>query len=262
MIESSAHVEDRIVRSLRLLRSVWPVMHGSPRQLVRRPSQRALYMHDDGSPRTDDLPHLDVVVSLRVDVILVLRDWAMLLLDERHLGYHIPLDWDAVGLMVFIERHANWLSTHPAGPACADELERLARQCRSVAFPTRREDMRIGNCTNHVGVDGVSTLCDTEIRVNASHPGEIKCPRCGLEDTLDGWIKRIVGDDALVTAQQLVAILRRRMGVVVTTSAIRKWVQGGELAVEGTDAQGRHLFDRRAAFLVIKRRDARVSVTA
>lgn len=262
MIESQAHVEERIVGALRLLRAMWPVMHGSPRRLVRRPAQRALYMHDDGSPRTDDLPYLDVVVSLRVDTVLLLRDWAILLLDERHLGYHVPLDWDAIGLMVFIERHARWLSEHPAGPACADELESFARQARSMAFPQRREDMRIGNCTNHIGVDGVATLCDTEIRVNASHPGDIRCPRCGLEDTLDGWIKRIVGDDSLVTAQQLLPILRQRMGVVLTTSAIRKWVQLGDLPVAGQDDQGRNLFDRRAAFLVIKRREARVSVTA
>lgn len=261
MNSSTAQIEDRIVHSLKVLRAVWPAMYHPPRQPIGRIARRALFTHKDDSPRTDDLPTIDTIVALRMDTLGLLDDWASMLVEQRSLSHRLPITTDAIGMMNLLERHARWLSGHDAAQELASELSDAAHRCQAVAFPYRRDDMRIGFCTNHIGVEGVSTLCGSEIRVVAAHPGEIRCPRCGLEDTLDGWIKRLVGQAELVTAEQLVPILHQRMGVVVHPTTIRTWVHRGELPVAATDSAGRNLYDRQVAFLVIKRRDARHSLT-
>jgi hypothetical protein len=258
--ESTAHTEARLLAALRLLRVMWPIMFHRPSVPVRRQSPRALILHDDASEATDDLAHIDVVMSLRYDTTKLLESWAVLLVEDRRLGHRLPVDWDTIGLVNLLERHARWLAGHDAATDLVREVEEAANRCTAIAFPIRRDDMRIGWCTGTLGVDGRSTLCGTEIRVNARYPGDIRCPRCGLTDTLDGWIARIVGEAALVTAEQLVPLLHKRLGVLVSTVTIRKWVQRGDLHIEGTDEHGRNLYDRHAAFLVIKRREARALV--
>ena len=97
--------------------------------------------------------------------------------------------------------------------------------------------------------------CETPVRAKIHNPGEVKCRGCGITDTVDGWIIRIVGNQPLVTAEQLVPILHKRMGIVATRAGIRQWVARGVIPTAGTDDRGRTMFERKAVFAALLRRE-------
>ena len=250
MNDSTADIEKRIIAACDTIRLVWPVMHQpATASIASKPTPRALYTHEDHDERQDDIGRLDNVVSLRHEVTGLLNSWARVIVEEHDLTHHLPDGWDTVGLAELVKRWSRHMSGHEAGQDMADELQRAAGRCKAIAYPKRRDTMRIGACPNTIGVDGDSMTCGAEVRVNAEHPGDIRCPGCGLEDTLDGWVLRMVGTQGPYTASQLVPLLHKRIGRVVSESAIRQWVRRGIIEplkdgfVIQTDDAGANLFD-------------------
>lgn len=191
--------------------------------------------------------------SLRAEIDRDLVFWAGSIRRE-HPDHPTPLGGDLLG---YLRRHAFWAAEWTYGRRLAYELEDLARDARNLAWP-RSDQMLLGTCPNTIGADGEAVTCGAPIRVRQDKPGDIRCPGCGLTDTVDGWLLRIVPDASKpVTAEQLVPLLRRRLGVTVAPSTIRQWKRRGEIVAIGVDEQGRDLFDRHHAFLVVTRRDGR-----
>lgn len=126
------------------------------------------------------------------------------------------------------------------------ELEEHAEAVKQLAAPPVRETMPIGECE-----------CGTIVRAKAHDPGNIKCRGCTTVDTLDGWIIRIVGNEPLVTAEQLIPILHKRMGIVASRAVIRGWKHRGVIHSSGTDAHGRTVYDRKAVFAALSTWEAK-----
>lgn len=216
------------------------------------------------------LPGNDTAISLRAEVTKDLAYWAHAFIDDADLTPTRPVPVPVPTLTVtttwvyvdvpaaldltdvptvchLLEQHAAWLSGWAHGNRLWWELITLAREVRDLAQPRIRDTMPIGECDN----------CGTVVRAKAHDPGNIKCRGCGTTDTIDGWIIRIVGNEPLVTAEQLIPILRKRMGIVVARGTIRSWVSRGIIHQDSVDEAGRARFDRKAVFLALSRWEAR-----
>lgn len=229
---------DVIGTSAQKIRLLWPVMQLQPSASIAR-----------ARPGSDAQSHQMAVLDTRRQAEQTLAHWARFIVSRRHITKTIPDSLE--DLCLFIDRHALWLaSQQPEVTAQAvKDLAQAANRCRAVAFPNRSGGLWIGDCPNTVGRDGESVTCGAPVRVNAEHPGDIRCKGCGLEDTLDGWVLRIVGTEGPYTASQLVAVLHRRLGIVVSESGIRQWVRRGVIEpikdgfVIRTTPDGAYLYD-------------------
>jgi hypothetical protein len=195
------------------------------------------------------LPGNDTAISLRAEVTRDLAFWVHALLDDNPdaiaAGDTIDCS-DVPGMVAFLTRQARWVSGWEWGNRMWSELVTLAREVKALAAPPVRDTMPIGECPE----------CGTVVRAKAHDPGNIKCRGCGTTDTIDGWIIRVVGNEPLVTAEQLVPILHKRMGIVVTRAAIRQWVRRGVIEQAETDEAGRALFNRKDVFKKLIDKDA------
>ena len=194
------------------------------------------------------MPGNDTAISLRAEVVRDLAFWVHAFVDEHPDSVQ---DWviidalDVPRTCRFLAEHADALGQWSSGNRMWDELETLAREVRACAAPPRRDTMMMGECPE----------CETPVRAKIHNPGEVKCRGCGITDTVDGWIIRIVGNQPLVTAEQLVPILHKRMGIVATRAGIRQWVARGVIPTAGTDDRGRTMFERKAVFAALLRRE-------
>jgi len=171
-----------------------------------------------------------------------------------------PVDLSSVGVSLAILRGAApQISRWDYGRRLAYELEDHAKDGRRL---TRRDDetYTLGACPNTIGVDGERVECGRSIRVSRVTPSsEIRCHGCGLVDTVDGWLLRMIGTEKPLTAKQLVPLIHARLGVRISSGTITRWKERHGLIPVGQDEKGADLFDRRDAFAMITLRDVRRS---
>lgn len=241
-----ADVADGIRRALATIRKHWPHTFDPPTS-----------SGSGGGRDVPDskLPGNDTAISLRAEVTRDLAYWVHAFADDHPEALE---DWSASRGSIdaldvehacrFLTRHAGALGVWSFGNRLWAELDTLAREVRALAAPPLRDTMPLGECPE----------CETVVRAKAHDPGNIKCRGCGTTDTIDGWILRIVGNEPTVTAEQLVPILHKRMGIVTSPSTIRTWVDRGVIPqASDPDDPGRAKFDRKAVFAALTMREAR-----
>lgn len=247
-VDEGRRVDLEVRTALEAIRRAWP-------HLIDPPATG-----DRGGRRVPGsrIPTHADALSLRADITATLTRWCHLLgrdHPEGRTNRDTPLRLGHVPSMLdHLRDEALWISGWTFADDVVRDLSRLARQAAALAWPPTRDTFPIGECPNTIGVDGEAVVCGATIRVNPRRPGDVKCPRCGLSDTLDGWVLRQVGDGEAVTATQLVAILHRRLGVVVKPSVVRKWKERGLVRAVGRDDHGRDLFDVHEALVVVTHR--------
>lgn len=237
-------IEDQIKAALRTIRDLWAALHVQPY------SSGA----GKGSPSSDVVNGLDRRVSLAHEVTMTLNGWCRVVVEDFDVEHHIPLGTDTLGMVTFLERWAQMLSGHEAAQDVADELAKAASDVRRTALPPRKDWIKIGMCPNTIGIEGESVTCGQEVRVTTAYQGTIRCRGCGIEDTMDGWILRIVGTEGLVTIPQLVPLLRKRMGISVSERTLRRWHREHRIASSG-GTETTPLFDRRHVFTSLTARE-------
>ena len=252
---TTAEMEASIIRSLATIRKAWPAILDPTRGKGGRRTAPA------------SRPPTSVeALSLMAEVTHDLAYWLHALLDDHddaldNAGMQTVQIANVPVVVDVLIANATWMSGWEHGYRLAWELEDLARWCASAAWPKTAGTMAIGACPNTIGQDGEPVPCGTQVRVNASHPGDVKCRGCGLVDTIDGWILRMVGSERMVTIPQLVPLLHQRMGIVVHERTLRRWHRDGRFAAAG-GSDGLPLFDRRhvfAALAWLEERAGRVS---
>jgi len=204
------------------------------------------------TPPTSRPPGNTNAISLRAEVTRDLAYWCHAWLDHHPnaipAGQTLHCD-DVPAMTRFLEQQAQAISGWTYAQRLWAELEDHARDIRNLAAPKHRTTMYVGDCPNPIGTGPAALLCGTRIRANAANPGSVRCRGCGLTDTIDGWILRMVGHEKPVTIPQLVPILHRRLGIVVHERTLRRWYRRGDLVrVAGTEQTPR--FDRRAVLAV------------
>ena len=222
-----------------------------------------------GAPKPGSrLPGSTAAIVLRADITHTLAYWVHAFLDDHpdvtptrkrevplptltytttwtKIDEPAPLDLtDVLSMCSYLSAAAPLLAVWQFGEAMWSDVRKDARAARRLAMPPVRETMPLGECS----------VCGEVVRAKIHDPGNIKCKGCGTTDTVDGWIIRLVGTDGPVTAEQLVPILRRRLGISTSRATIRKWVQRHVIFTCGTDERGRALFNRRDVFEDLIRR--------
>lgn len=237
-------VADGIRRELATIRRHWPHTFDPPSTTT-----------GGGSRDVPDskLPSNDTAISLRAEVTRDLAFWVDAFI-RAHPDAHAELltEWHTIDssdvdrTCRYLAHHATQLGAWTSGPRLWAELETLAREVRQVAAPPVRDTMPIGECPE----------CGTVVRAKAHDPGNIRCKGCGTTDTIDGWIIRVVGNEPLVTAEQLIPILHKRMGIVATRARIRAWKARGVISAAEEDESGRTRYDRKTVFVQLAHYEA------
>ena len=170
---------------------------------------------------------------------------------DRELTARLPLGNDTLGLIVLLERHALWLSSHEAGADAAVEIAEWAREVKRTATPERREWMPLGVCPLEVERD--STLaCGGQVRAYPER--DPHCTDCGTEAVATWW-ERVMFPDCettrLITSDEIVLVVHREFGKPVKAATIRQWIRRGLIESSGTDDRGRTLYDRGAVVYAV-----------
>lgn len=153
---------------------------------------------------------------------------------------------DLHDLVNFLRTHLQWFAGHEVAPTAAQALADAAAKVRGITDPYRRTHVRVGACPVKVTPEGTTDTieCGTSVRVRlgAGHLQLVRCKGCGTSDTLDGWVVRMVGQQ-VVTAEELVVLLHRRLGLRMTRVGIRTWKHRGLIRAVDTTAAGEDLFN-------------------
>ncbi|AKU15756.1 hypothetical protein [Luteipulveratus mongoliensis] len=272
---SRAQAEDKLKADLSAIRYGWRTMshrkttsrsftgsggHGA-RTSSRGSDEGLQAVIRDNHEENEDVSSLDAYVSDRAHVAFFLNSWSRVAMEDFSVTTVLPHGQDVDGMCRFLDRWARHLAAHDAITEILDELGDCARKVqRWQPRGAGKEWVWIGDCPVTIGHQGDKVVCGTPIRV---YPGKaIICKGCGTDDTIDGWIVRIVGENHPVTAEQLVPLLKKKLGIVTTRVAIRQWVRRGIISATRdengqpmTDDQGRALFDRFEVYGALARRE-------
>lgn len=180
-------------------------------------------------------------------------------------------------LCAFIERWAEKLAEQCPAEAmqAADDLPKHGQALKGYALPSKRDWMPLGDCPITVAdADGNSVECGHRVRAYNREQDSlvwssdadasartveriqfIRCPGCGHEDTLAWWMSQIVGNPEakpLVTADELISVVARDLGHILTHATIRQWVHRNQIPKAGKDAKGRNLYDHAIVVALIR----------
>lgn len=189
-------------------------------------------------------------LSLAQEVRRDLAFWVRAMIDGRD---EAGLETDAQGLDLgdpygcirLLTEYVSWLAAWSYAWRMWSELDVLAREAR--AMTAREPRLTLGPCPNTVGAE----RCGTTVWSNGVHPESIRCSGCGLTDTIDGWILRMTGHERPVTIPQLVPILHRRLGEVITERTLRRWHRQGRMPSPVGGSESTPTFDRRAVLAMV-----------
>lgn len=266
MSRPEAHDPADILRShLRTIRDLWPEMLPTLKAApisggTSTGARTSTAGDDDNGTHNRDVARLDIIVSARCDVLAVLKGWCRVIIEDWDVQKRTPNGGDMHSMVEFIDRWALTFSEHEAFEDALDEIRDASRTVRQIARPPIRDSVWIGDCPVTIGRDGDRVECGTAVRVRSGEP--IRCKGCDTEDTLDGWILRIVGHHEPVTTAQLIPLLKQRMGIHATPTQIRQWVHRGVIATTGTRDDGRSLFDRADVFARLAYRETHTKARA
>jgi hypothetical protein len=188
------------------------------------------------NPMASRLPGNVNAISLRTEITHDLAFWVHAWLDDHPsaLPANTTLDLtDVPAACRFLERQATAISGWTHAARFWSEIHDHAHDIKLLASPPRRDTMAIGECPNKVGTGPAALSCGTIVRVKAHDPGNIRCKGCGITDTIDGWIIRMVGHEGPATIPQLVPIIHRRLGVVVHERTLRRWLAEAKVTPAG-----------------------------
>lgn len=194
----------------------------------------ALITAADHDPTSADMDRATRLVALCVSVTASLKGWCRLVMEDRPVtsAKALPLGTDTPGMCAFIERHAEWLARHDAGPACAAELSEWARTVRATARPERREWLYLGACPFVLPDGDRMAACRGRVRVHVSSDGEeAGCSHCGQESPIEWWeaVLGVATRGRIVGTEELSRALRDRLHIDVPVRTLRRWAGQGRI---------------------------------
>lgn len=211
---------------------------------------------DEREPPPD--ARLDTPRTLAFWVHAALDEWPTILQTlqadangDLHLVTTQTLDCtDVPAMAALLHREAGriteWVEPgHDYGRTFVDEVTALARAVERVAWPPKDDRLTIGECPQ----------CRRRVRVKApawhrpdgaewepDRDKPIVC-RCGLDGTIEQWCERIVGPTKPLTADQLVVVIRERMGLRYQPLTIRTWQRRGMIKIADYANTGHARYD-------------------
>lgn len=165
-----------------------------------------------------------------------LTTWARIVIDER--GF-VPPDDDLTEIARFIRGVTGWIARQDWGPACFDELSRVAVDLgRAIDSPPPM--ISLGTCD----ADG----CDGELRAH-QEAAFVRCPECresyDIARRKDQLLQK--ADHLRRNAASIARILTAATGTELPVKKVYNWVQRGNLVPVGKDDSRRPLYSLGAA---------------
>ena len=237
------------------IRRDWAFMHQplSTGSVAARVS-RSAGTGDEDSDGNHGVTRTDVIVSARADVTIILNGWCRVAIEDYNITEVIPDGTDVPSMCRFLERWAIQLAAHDAVSDMIDELKECARTVHRIAYPEKRDWMPIGKCPLYPDRDdGQRIQCTGTVKAYPPRRDEAareqrdpRCDTCGTEAVVEWWHRAMYGDlgnNPLVTATDLIAMIAYRLQFTVTHEQIRQWKRRGKISDAGRDNKGRTLYD-------------------
>lgn len=190
-----------------------------------------------GAATSDVITPLDRRISLAHEVTLTLNGWARVVVEDRPVTHYVPLGSDTLGLVVFLRRHALWLSGHEAARDALDEIRSAAHRVETTARPPKPEWVYLGDCPFVVE----DWFCSGRVRVRIGDDSTMAaCSDCEQTGFVEWW-EQVLGIDTLpkaVHAPELAKLIYTRLHVRVTERTVRNWERDGQVhAIEAFGPQ-------------------------
>ena len=254
--DTTHDLETAMLDALHAITTGWGAMLVPSGGIGTGGSQSARITADDHAETEADIDRATRVVSLRRFTTDVLNGWSRVVMEDRPVTKALPDGSDAPSMCEFLTRHAQWMSGHEAAQDCADELAAIGRKITAMVSPRRREWVNLGSCPLKLETD---TPCGGQVRAwprAEDRDGEVmaRCRTCGTEAVATWWESQMFDDAELkawLTDADLVLLVHRTFGKVVTEATVRQWVRRGVVVPSGSDDKGRRLFNREAAVYAI-----------
>lgn len=164
---------------------------------------------------------------------------------------------DVVGMCRYLLQHVRKLS----GWEYVGRMEReLAAHAHILHRLTHEPGVLLTrSCpVERMAPSGERAPCGAEVRAWPDRPSDVRCPGCATRDTIEGWQRRVVGDEP-VTAEELAKRLVW-LGRRVTGVTVRQWVSRGLIPhAVSSDEQGRALYDPARTMRALMAREHRTA---
>jgi hypothetical protein len=184
------------------------------------------------------LPISADVLDKRAMTCSRLAGWCLVVITDRDLHTESLSGLDVIAMADLLTRHADWLGTHEAAADVVSELEASAHDLRAIAVPVHKDWQAIGDCPILIGDDP----CGAKVRAYADR-GQIKCLKCGTEDTLGWWMSQIVPEGSDVAhADAVIACVTSRTFRPISHEQLRQWASRRFILRHGKDTKGRTLY--------------------
>ena len=268
-MSETREIEERITTALATIRREWDHMipTGAPGRRPGSGSQSARITAHDHADTGADIDPATRLVSLRRYVRDQLNAWSRVVMEDRPVTKALPDGGHVPNMCRFLHTHAQWMSGHEAAEDMAGEVETLARSVKALTQPERREWISLGSCPLEQEFDPETgaEVCGGQVRAwprAEDRDGETmaRCRRCGVEAVATWWEGQMFSDPELrqwLTDDEVVGLVHRTYGMVVTRDTIRTWVRRGVLQASSTDERGRRTFARDAVVFALDREQRR-----
>lgn len=228
-------MSDRYQRAGRIRRALADIKTHYPSTLA--PVRRASGSHATAAAFAP-LPVSAHILDARAMACSRLAGWALVVIEERNLHPRL-YGTDVVGLVKFLDAHADWLAIHEASADVIAELEASATELGGIAAPRHAETMYLGRCP--IVTEGVT--CGGKVR--AVDAENAYCTTCRVEAVVSWWATAMGCEaNTLLTGPRVVAMIHAQYGRRIGEATVRQWVSRGVLISAGQDERGRNLYDR------------------
>ena len=261
-------IEGRLASALSTIATLWPTMIQPPSSGTRPRTTGTGALLDDADTRDDDMRRLERLIEARREVMLCLRSWCQVTVEDHDVQHGIPVGTDVPAMCGFLTRWSYLLAEHEAALDLLAEVEAARGAVERWAPPAShppagwappRRTMRLGSCPliHQDPVTSDDAPCAGQLR--GDEDGWVTCDGCGTEAVMGWWERQLYGEDGLrgMTIREVVTYLHSQHGRRCTVRGLRAWVTRGDLVPSGTDDQGRHLYDAGAVEAALTRRRQR-----
>lgn len=229
---TAEQIEGKLHSALATIRDLWDDMLEPPAKRVGSRSGGVLLADDDESAA--DTPRTTQVIDARREIMLCLRGWCQVIVEDHNVHHGIPIGTDVPEMAAFLDRWRTQVADHEAALEILDEVLSCRRIVERCAHPYRASRLNLGACPLTWQDPATSDDRPCPGRLRGEEDGWVTCDACGTQAVVSWWEDQAVaqghGDrHAGITAKEVAALAHGQFGIKVSPQTIWQWVGRGKL---------------------------------